>query len=230
MKTRVPLVPVILLIAVILSACGPSKAQLEATATQVAANIFGTLTAQAPTATPTATPTNTPAPTPTPTPGLSSVELTLNDLPAAYEPLPADEIQTMLQSAPRGATAFGFVDNNTSGVVVGMLFPYSTRAEQAAFDASLQQLVETFAAAVGAGSNFKRLRTVGDVGEARAGITSVSKVASLSMRWDVVGFRRGKVGVLLVVGYPDGDKSAVVVSDLAGVLDERISKFLASHP
>lgn len=50
-------------------ACGPSQAELNAQATGIAANIFATQTAEAPTATPfpTATPSSTTTPTATPT-------------------------------------------------------------------------------------------------------------------------------------------------------------------
>jgi basic membrane protein A len=54
--------------ALLLSACGTSQEDLDATATQIAAEIFATQTAQAPTATPTFTPTPTPTDTPTLTP------------------------------------------------------------------------------------------------------------------------------------------------------------------
>jgi hypothetical protein len=51
-----------------LSACGPSEADMQATVTQVAFELFGTQTALAPTATLTFTPTITPTPTDTATP------------------------------------------------------------------------------------------------------------------------------------------------------------------
>jgi hypothetical protein len=50
-----------------LVSCGPSQAELDTQATAVAANIFATQTAQAPTSTPTSTPTPTKTPTATPT-------------------------------------------------------------------------------------------------------------------------------------------------------------------
>jgi hypothetical protein len=72
MKTNQLLILAIGLISVLLlAACGPSQTQLDATATQIAANIFATQTAQAPTAAPTFTPTPTPRPTSTPTPTLT---------------------------------------------------------------------------------------------------------------------------------------------------------------
>jgi hypothetical protein len=62
----------IIVVGVSLAACGPSQAELDAQATKVAADIFATQTAEAPTPTPiptlTPTPTETPTPTPVPTP------------------------------------------------------------------------------------------------------------------------------------------------------------------
>ena len=225
-----------MLLFVILTACGPSQTELDATATQAAADIFATLTAQAPTATPTFTPsptatiTPTPTHTPTPTPGLSAVALTLGDLPGGFEPMPAAQLSEMQQAFPEGANLFAFDDNGRSQSIIGILIPYSSRAEQTAFDAALPQFVGVFATAVGAGTNPKNLHGGGDVGEARAGITSVSQVGSLSLRWDIVGFRRGRAAVLLIVAYPDGDKPAVPIGDLGRLLDKRILEFLGSHP
>lgn len=59
---------VTLIMLVVLAACGPSQAELDARDTQVAADAFATQTAQAPTHTPTPQPTDTPTPEPTDTP------------------------------------------------------------------------------------------------------------------------------------------------------------------
>lgn len=48
MRTRIPFALTSLLFFVLLSACGPSQAEMDATAMQVAANNFATETAQAP--------------------------------------------------------------------------------------------------------------------------------------------------------------------------------------
>jgi hypothetical protein len=72
MNWKVTLLPILggLVAIMLLSACGSSQAGLDATATNVAADIFATQTADAPTATPTYTitplPTNTPTATPDP--------------------------------------------------------------------------------------------------------------------------------------------------------------------
>jgi tetratricopeptide (TPR) repeat protein len=80
MKPSIRFVLSSFLICTILAACGPSPAELDATSTQAAANIFATQTAQVLTATamftpsPTATvtPTATASPTNTPTPNLAA--------------------------------------------------------------------------------------------------------------------------------------------------------------
>ena len=67
MEKKGPLVLVCALIVALLAACGPSQAELDAQATKIAADVFATQTAEAPTLTPTPTPTPTWTPTPTPT-------------------------------------------------------------------------------------------------------------------------------------------------------------------
>lgn len=77
----IKLYTLMLLITVLaLAACSPSQEQIAATATQNAANVIATQTAEAPT--PTFTPTNTPLPTDTPTPTLTPTA-TLTPTPTA---------------------------------------------------------------------------------------------------------------------------------------------------
>jgi hypothetical protein len=71
MKTRLRVTLISLLVCVAMPGCGLSQAQQDATSTQVAANIFSTQTAQAPTNTPTFTPSPTATATPTTTPTLT---------------------------------------------------------------------------------------------------------------------------------------------------------------
>jgi hypothetical protein len=65
-KHRLRLI-ILVLVALAITACGPSQEELDATETQIALNIFATQTASAPTATLTPTKTSTPTPTPTET-------------------------------------------------------------------------------------------------------------------------------------------------------------------
>jgi putative spermidine/putrescine transport system substrate-binding protein len=100
MKTALRFALICLFIFTVLPGCKPSQAQLDATATQVAADIFATQTAQAPTntptftpsptatETPTALPTFTPTPTLTPTP-THTPTITPSPTPQGYYNNPA---------------------------------------------------------------------------------------------------------------------------------------------
>jgi hypothetical protein len=239
-----------LLIGAILSACGPSPAEQAGTATQAAANIFATQTAQAPTATPTftpsptATPTATPTPTstptptptetatitPTPTPDLMAVAPALDDLPAGFVEVPQEFLSEAQQSMPEDGYFFEFADQSGLQMIMGMLFSVPDRAEQATYDAMLPQLVEAFSAALGAEPDIQTLAGLDEIGESRAGISSVGPLMAIPMRWDVIGFRRGEVVAILIVGHPDGDGPLMPIVDFAHLVDERIQNFLAAKP
>lgn len=70
----------------LLSACGPSQAELDAAATQAASEEYATQTAEAPTAT--TTPTDTPIPTKTPLPPTYTPEPTDTPVPPTSTPVP----------------------------------------------------------------------------------------------------------------------------------------------
>ncbi len=256
MKTPLSFISISLLIVIMVSACGPSQAALDATTTQIAADIFATQTAQAPTITPTftpsltptltwtptrtplptntstpiptSTPTRTPTPTPRPAPLLLSVALTQDDLPAGFKAVPAAQLQSLEQRLPGGSVAFGFADTGSTQTVIGFLYPVYTAASQAEFDERLPQLAKVMGMAVGAETDTKDLRGLGDIGDARAGISTVGKMVGVSLRWDILGFRRGKIAALVLAAYPDGNKPLVPTADLARVVDKRAARFLAT--
>jgi hypothetical protein len=239
-----------LLIGALLSACGPSPAEQAGTATQAAANSFATQTAQAPTATPTFTPsptatptataipTSTPTPTPTetatvtptPPPDLMAVAPALDDLPAGFVEVPQEFLSEAQQSMPEDGYFFEYADAMGLQMIMGMLFSVPDRAEQATYDAVLPQLIEAFPAALGAGPDIQTLTGLDEIGESRAGISSVGPLMAITMRWDVIGFRRGEVLAILIVGHPDGDEPLMPIADFAGLMDARIQNFLAVKP
>jgi hypothetical protein len=278
MNKRSSYLLVLLLVCVALSGCGPSQAELDATATQVSADVFATQTAQAPTSTPTYTPSPTPTMTPTPTatltatptptntptstptrtptntptvaptptitptvtptrgstshgttkPTLSSrfktYALTLADLPAGFVNLPPEQMKDLQQGLPEGSRAFGYSNGKGDQIVMGMLMPYPEPADQRVFDAVLPLMVQVIQSTIGAGADPVELAGLENIGEARVATTSVSEMGVISFRWDILGFRRGDVGVLLVVAYFDGEKPAVTLGDLARLLDGRIQQ------
>lgn len=91
------LLTVLFLLVIFLPACGPSQAEIEATATQAAVSMYATQTAEAPTATtiPTSTPTPQPTDTPTPSPSPTSTPEptatpTPTPVPTAAPPIPME--------------------------------------------------------------------------------------------------------------------------------------------
>ncbi len=243
MKTKLYLFVLFSLLALSLAACGPSPEQVNATATQVAANIFGTQTAQAPTATstntptptatstptptPTSTPTSTPTVTPTPTPDiLEATSLTIDDLPPGFEDMPSSQLKDMQKQLPEGATGFGFMDQENFTMILGFIIPVETSADQSSFDAAMPQFTKLYATVVGADQNTKDLTGIDSIGESRAGITAVGPLYSISMRWDIITFRRRSEVVMLIVGYDDTKKPDISIQDLAQLMDERMILYL----
>lgn len=234
----------IIILALIMSACGPSEAEISSTATQAAADTFATQTALAPTATrtftptptftstatPTATPTVTPTPTntptitPTATPRLMGAALTLNDLPAGFSPIPEQTIAELQAGLPKNAIAFGFSDTASSESIIGFLVPYASHAEQKSFDKVLPGYTELMAASMGADVKPKPLKGLDDIGEVRAGSTFSQDVLGDDWRWDIVAFRRGEIAVTLIFGRPSENEPVVSVDDIARLLDERLQK------
>lgn len=141
----------LILAAVLPAACGPSQEDLDATATMVAAEIFATQTAGAPTPTTTPTqtplptntpvPTNTPTPSPTPsptvtptpsatpTPDLLSYLPTEADLPAGFIEVPPDSFGLLgdLVSESGESTAVAFMNLEQPEFL--LVFLYSSPSE-----------------------------------------------------------------------------------------------------
>ena len=237
-KKKVPFVLICLLTSAILVACSPSQADRNAQATTIAADIFPTLTAEAPTptpnATPTNTPTNTPTVTPTPLPDFSEVVLTLEDLPSGFEVLSGDEFG-FTKEALSGAdfiveSTFTFFEAEHFEFVWGYTSLLPTRFDQVVFDKDLDQteIMEIIMKTLLKGFEGytilekKGLPDLDDIGDASAGLTVVVDVEGIPMRMDMVIFRRDKVVAFVSTFYIDGDSPIITVEDVAVKLDERI--------
>ncbi len=84
-------------------------------------------------------------------------------------------------------------------------------------------------ASAGVDKNYRQLRGLEDIGDPRSRINAVSKSFNLSIHCDMVAFRRGEVGVRIIVTYPDGDKPAMPKVDLARLMVERVQKFWVNN-
>ncbi len=235
MKNIKTIILVWLVMSALLTACGPSPEEQAATATQGAANIFATLTAEAPTATmtftpsPTATPTptitptptTTPTVTPTPTPQWMTTVLSLEDLPDGFRAMTTTEIDNFY--LPAKTNSFGFIDEANIQIVLGFLRPLETRIDQRTFDEGMPDLIAIFSGVAAQSSQPKALTGLDDIGEMRSGSSFVTTTAGLSFYYEVMLFRRGKVGVALFAICLEGDQLAVAAGDLARLIDGRLS-------
>lgn len=225
-------------LALSLSACGPSQAELDATATQVAADIFATQTALAPTITPTFTPTPTFIPSPTPTitpsptrtrtitpttvPPLMAAVLTLGDLPDGFSSMPEQDLAEMSESLPEDATVFAFTDDEGAQMIMGVLMSYGSRQEQIAFDQMLPSMLDMLTSPIGGDAPLEPLTGLDDIGESREGVTFLADTQGESMHWDVMVFRRGEVAEILYYMYPEQDEPVMPFHEIARLLDERL--------
>jgi hypothetical protein len=185
-----------------------------------------------PTSTPTATPSPTPPPTDTPTPAppppTSGVVLTLEDLPPGFTEMP----ETMMgdlgaQLGGQGLQVEGvyaFLNLEAVEVVMGFTVAVPGTLDQAGFDV-LAANPELLAGFVGVGMGaegepeFEPLTGLEGIGDTAVGVTM--PVEDQGMRADMVLFRRGELGFMLFVLYPEDSESLVSVIELAQVLDER---------
>ncbi|MCK5635064.1 MAG: hypothetical protein KAI06_08250 [Anaerolineales bacterium] len=231
---------VITLICGLLISCGPSQAQLDTNATEVAKDIFQTLTAEVPpptkTSVPTSTPTKTPTPTSTPRP-LSDAIVGLEELPSGFRLERLDDYDVDPGRGkgfivPVVESGFAYMlDAEDFEVIVGQTELLANRSEKAEFDFFAQNFIDLFvnntAQAISGqpASGIIDIPGLEDIGEISSGATgNVGGTPSLKM--DVVFFRRGKLGAVTWIFYFEGDDPVVPVSEVARKLDANIIDLL----
>ncbi len=257
MNTSRAAILTLLLVAGLLVACGPSEEELNATATQNAANIFATLTAEAPTPThtptitptPTPSPTNTPTPTatatatprpsatptitPTPTPDLSSMMLTLDDLPPGFEEVPGEMMEFFA-----GGGITGVFDSSAAFMLQDPFhFLLQVTNEMSGFEANIFDTQasdpEVLATASLTGMGIPSLEDenvlayapieeLEEVGDLASGARIDVLVQDAPFTIYLVALRRGDFGVVLMLMTYVDTEPEVQVTDLAGILDQRI--------
>jgi len=249
MENRSSLMLVVLLSAILVAACGPSQAELDAQETKVAAAIFATQTAQAPTATPTPTPTDTPTPSPTPTPtdtpvpspttlpDLSDVVLTLDDLPSGFSDMPLEQLGLTPEDLSGGGfeaeSVFAFLEPSAFQLIMGFTLLVPDAIQQAGFDLALRNpefLLNLFVSGMGATEVVEQQELPGldDVGDVSTGLTVVADLGGISMRIDMVVFRTGPAGAIVMLMYPDGADPDISIGEVAQRLESRLTEALSS--
>jgi hypothetical protein len=150
--------------------------------------------------------------------------LTLADLPPGFIAMPPAQLAEMQQDMPADASVFGYQDLGRVYIVMGLLIPAATEADQQIMDAMLPGLVDLVAASVAGSTEPAELVGLDGIGDTRAGIKVITEMGVIPFALDVVGFRRADVIAIVMVLYPEADKQAPSTLDLARLLDERIMK------
>lgn len=186
---------------------------------------------------PTATQTATPAPTNTPAApsDISSVVLTLDDLPPGFEAVSLEEWGLTRDALSNDEltieTIFAFMEYEHFEFLFGFTTLLPTRLDQASFDAELgdtDYLIESFVMGLGASGVTEQSAIPGldDIGDMSAGLTVVATLEGMAMRMDMVVFRKGPVGAFLLAMYLDGDTPVISIEDASLLLEAKIEEVL----
>jgi hypothetical protein len=226
-------------------ACGmlqeQQQARADATGTQVAAQIFGTQTANAPTITATATATDTATPTATntatitptatetPLPDASQVVLREGDAPEEFQRPPRNQIQQQEErlqeneDLPFGSySALRSADTDESIIAyVIYLTEEDARSDFGEVIRDPEGVAQGFAISSDADyQDAVPIEGLDELGDSSNGIASTMRLEDGTiLHFDVIVFRRGVIGVFLYDIYVR--QSAVNLVEIATILDQR---------
>jgi hypothetical protein len=189
--------------------------------------------------TPTPTPTHTPAPTPTQVgrPDISKAMVTLFDLPVAFDLVSRDSANESKQGFDRSGLVLDnlavFYDDYHGQTIITLNSLLTSEDQLGQFNAEIRKpdLVLLSLGEYFGGENLKisgGLPGTQDVGDARSAVTMTGTIPDMHglMRWDMIIFRRGPIGVLIINLYADSYKEAFHIQKLAPIVDERIVEVL----
>ena len=177
---------------------------------------------------------------PDPAPDLSSLVLTLQDLPPGFTEMPSDYVASLRNKLSQGpefkaASIFAYqkIDSKLLELqlLIGFTFQLSDPTLQAAFDQGMGEGI--FAKAFTQGLNDDKelqfsppatLTLQDKIGEVSAGWRSQGKVENIPMNVDLALFRRGLIGVVMATIYLDGTKPTITISEAGRKFDSRMMK------
>lgn len=231
-------------------ACGFYQDWRDSQSTQVAADTFGTLTAEAPTPTlthtptptstptptltptPTALPTDTPTITPTPEPDLSMAVLTQEDVPLGFGEMPLENMG-FTESLGNFESAFAFMSMRGGNLemIMGFTMLLDSPSDRSSFVMLVDNpelMIEMVVAGMGADVTKQQvLEGVDDIGDESAGGTAVIDLDGDAMQIDIVVFQRDIVGAIVFSFYEEGYEPELPVGDAARLLDGKIEAILS---
>jgi tetratricopeptide (TPR) repeat protein len=172
-------------------------------------------------------------------PDLSEVVLTPQDFPPGFLEIHTEAFGLEAGQSAAGdyeiESAFAVMSFEPFETVWGITVLLPTRVDQNDFDvemgqkdASLALLVEAMEAEAGDILEQAVLSDLEVIGDASLGLTIVADSEDMTMRLDVVVFRRDAVGAFVYVSYADGEAPVVPVDDAARKLDDRIIEALSA--
>ena len=177
---------------------------------------------------------------PDPAADLSSLVLTLQDLPPGFTEMPSDYVASLKNKLSQGpefkaASIFAYqkIDSKLLELqlLIGFTFQLSDPTLQAAFDQGIGEGV--FAKAFTQGLNDDKelqftppatLTLQDKIGEVSAGWRSQGKVENIPMNVDLALFRRGQIGVVMATIYLEGTKPTITISEAGRKFDSRMMK------
>jgi len=175
---------------------------------------------------------------PDPTADLSSLVLTLQDLPPGFTEMSSDYAASLRNTLSQGpdfkpASIFAYqkIDSKLFELqlLIGFTVQLSDPTLQAMFDQASGEGI--FAKAFSQGLNDNKelqftppatLTLQDKIGEVSAGWRSQGKVENIPMNVDLALFRRGQIGVVMATIYLDGTKPTITISEAGRKFDSRM--------
>ncbi|WP_445245580.1 hypothetical protein [Microcoleus sp. OTE_8_concoct_300] len=175
---------------------------------------------------------------PTPAADLSSVVLTLQDLPPGFTEVSSEYVASFrnklsqgLGFKPPSLFAYQKIDSKLFELqlLIGFTVQLSDPIQQARFDQAIREGMVAKAVSQGLNSNKESqftdpaaLTLQDKIGEVSAGWRTQGKIENIPMNVDLALFRRGQIGVLMATMYLDGTKPPITISEAGRKLDSRM--------
>lgn len=184
---------------------------------------------------PTITPTRTPTLTPTPLPDISAARILLEELPAGFEELPAQELgmedAASDEEAMQPEVTFAFQNPNDFQLILGMDFLLVKGLDRAGFGYAINhpdEFLEQVVNSLGAQEirEEKLLTGLEDVGEMRVAMSMIAESDGIPVQVEMILFRRDIVGGMIASITLEGETPSISLHDLARLLDQHIQESL----
>jgi hypothetical protein len=163
---------------------------------------------------------------PDPAADLSSLVLTLQDLPPGFTEMSSDDVASFRNQLSQGPD---FPKLFELQFLRGFTVQLSDPIQQATFDRAIREGMAAKAFSQGLNSNKESpfthpaaLTLQDKIGEVSAGHRSQGKIENIPMNVDMTLFRRGKIGVFMTAIYLDGAKPTITISEAARKFDSRM--------